>query len=222
MRIRTRYKLFKIVILLAVVVFVVSLYDMFIAPSEQKTDLQAYVLIAYAVLILVGLVLYIGRKPKLTQDEPIIAEELAAVPEGVEPEPLPTLEEQEEAVEIVEVPKPRQTVSSAGLGGPSTFRCPFCSNLFALEATHVHRDADVRMTCPYCTNRIRIPRRPKVARGKTKGLRHVAPSDQVLYACNNCGEVLRFSAPGSQMERALLVQTCPNCKSRQMTLATAA
>jgi len=134
------------------------------------------------------------------------------------PEPVPMLAE--EAVELEEVPKRRPLVA-ADVQGPQAFRCPFCSQVFGLEATHLDRSNDFRMNCPYCANNIRVPRAPKVAAGDLQGVKDARLEDRVLYACSNCGEVLRFTAPGSRLERALSVSTCPNCRSPSLVLAAA-
>lgn len=210
MRIRTRYTLFKGLMALGVLVFAASLYDMF----ANEADWQFYILAAYALLIVLALVLYIGHKPKIEED--ILTEQLPADA----PQALP-VEEEIAAAEIVEIPKQRAYVPASSMGPGHHFRCPFCSNLFELAATHARRTKDFRMNCPYCANSIRVPARPKVAPGDLAAFRSAAPDERVHYACRNCGEVLQFTAPGSRLERALRVATCPQCSSRQVTVAAA-
>jgi transcription elongation factor Elf1 len=214
-RIRTRHKLFRAIIGVAVLVFLASLFDMFLNDAAWMT----YVLATYLVLAVLALVLYLGHKPVLPDEEP--------VPEGaVEPMPVPdplaaeAAAQEEAVVEIEEVPK-RRPIGGVHVEGPHYFRCPFCSHAFALEATHLRRTHDFRMNCPYCANSIRVPRKPKVAPGNVRPLHHAAPGERVLFACTNCGEVLRFTAPQSRLERALSVTTCPQCRSPTLALATA-
>jgi uncharacterized Zn-finger protein len=214
-RIRTRYKLFRAIIVVAIIVFLVSLYDMFGRDAEW----QRYILLAYLVLAVLALILYIGHKPVLTE-EPIVSEELVATPEGGEPQvPLPVPEE-EAVVEVSEVAKPR-AYAAGPVQGPHAFRCPYCSQVFGLEATHLRRSNDFRMDCPYCANNIRIPRAPKVAPGDLKRVKRAKHADRVLFTCGSCGEVLRFTAPQSRLERALSVRSCPNCRSPSVVLAAA-
>lgn len=221
MRIRTRYKFFKLFALLAIVVFGLSLYDVFM----NDADWLIYILIAYGALLLFDLLFYLGRKPILEEGEPIVAEEIQATPEPVEgeeaPAPPPPAGEPVEAVEVVEVPKRRSVAVSHNVRGPHHFKCPYCTNLFALELTHLNQRADFRMTCPYCGNSIRIPRRPRVAPGDLGSLRSAAPRDRVLYTCSNCGEVIRFTAPQSRLNELLNVSTCPHCRSGRVSSATA-
>lgn len=214
MRIRTRHKLFKIIIAVAIIVFLVSLYDMFLNEAEW----QIYILLTYLVLAFFALVLYIGHKPDLNVEEPIITEQIAA--RGIDEAPPPVPQVEEEAIEVTEVPKPR-AYAAGPVQGPHAFRCPFCSQVFGLEATHLRRSNDFRIACPYCANNIRIPRAPKVAAGDVGVVRHARESEQVLFTCTTCGEVLRFTAPRSRLERALHVNTCPNCRSPTVLLATA-
>lgn len=208
MRIRTRYKLFKAIMVAAVLVFALTLYDMF----ANEAGWQAPLLIAYVLLIALGLLLYVGYKPTLVEPGPL-GEPVAEPVTGA-------VAEEEAVVELAEVPKRRAV--GVRVEGPHAFRCPFCSQVFALEATHLDRTSDFRMNCPYCANNIRVPRRPKVAPGDLRPLAHAPTSERVLFTCNNCGEVLRFTAPDSRLERALTVSTCPNCRSPSVALAAPA
>ena len=216
MKIRTRHKLFKAIIAVAVVVFLFSLFDMFARDAE----FQNYVLLAYIVLAILALILYIGHKPDLTEEEPIVAEELDATPAGMEPSLALPIAEEEAAIEVTELTKPR-AYASGPIQGPHAFRCPFCSQVFGLEATHLRRQNDFRIDCPYCANNIRIPRAPKIAPGNLKGVNRAKEDDRVLFTCTNCGEVLRFTAPESRLERSLNVRSCPNCRSGSVQLASA-
>lgn len=216
MRIRTRHKLFKLLMLLAVLNFAFSLYDNY----QLEQEFQVPVLLAYGVLAVLALLLYLGYKPDLSPEEPVITEEVVARP--AEEEPAPELLEPEtayEAVEVEEVPKPKPATASGDLRGRHAFRCPFCSNTFALESTHAGRAKDFRMSCPFCANNIRIPHRPKVTKGDMRALSSAPPSERVLYACRNCGEVLRFTAPGSRLRQAFSIVTCPHCESRHLVPA---
>lgn len=215
MRIRTRYKWFRILILAAILAFLFSLYDIFANDSHLFIPVMG----AYLVLFVAGLLLYLGHKPIL-DEEGLQTEVVTARPEG-EPAPTPP-EEEEEAVEVVEVPKPaRPRVPHLNVAGPHFFKCPFCSNLFAFEMTHLGGRKAFRMNCPYCANSIRIPRQPKVATQKVEGLWHPTPEAQALMTCTRCGEVLRITAPGSQWERLLHVQACPHCARTGVVPASA-
>lgn len=217
MKIRTRHKLLKAIMVLAVLTFLVSLYDMFYNDASW----EAILLITYVVLAFLALLLYIGFKPSLEKDEPIVTEELRAEPAGVDPLPAPLpVDEPLVAEEIVEIP--RRHTTAGPLEGPHTFKCPFCSNTFALEASHIQRKADFRMNCPFCGNDVKIPQTPHLTRARGVDVRHARTSEKALYTCSSCGEVLRVTAPGSLLERFLNIRACPNCNSRQMVPATPA
>lgn len=209
MRIRTRYKLFQAVGVLAVLAFFFSLFDIF----GNQSDLFIPVMIGFLVLLAVDAVLYVGRKP-LLDEEGIETEIISATPEGNEPVP-------DDALEVVEVARSRPRLSNVQVAGPHHFRCPFCSNLFSVELTHLRGRSDFRMNCPYCSNTIRVPREPKVTAQSIDALVHAAPSDRAVFTCTHCGEVLRFTAPGSRIERFLHVQLCPNCRRSAVVPAVA-
>ena len=200
MRIRTRYKWFKILIALAIVTFIISLYDMF----ANQSDWFVYVMIVYLVLAIIALILYIGHKPTL-EDEP--------TPVLAEPEPTPV---PQDVVEEVTPPMELQ------VQGPHHFRCPFCANIFALELTHLQKQHELRMDCPFCANTIRIPRRPKLAAGQPVEMSGIGPREQAIFACENCGEALRYSAPGQRAEERARVYTCPHCGSTRVGPAVGA
>lgn len=211
MRIRTRHRLFKVLVALAVIVFAGTLYDMFVNDSGW----QIYFLLGYGVLLLAALLLYVGRKPVLPDD--LVSEVATAAPEPVAPAGQPT----EEAAEVRPDP-PRRALGHAAMGGPHHFACPFCSHRFGLQATHVRRLADFRLDCPYCGNSIRIPRRPRVTSAPLDDLEAAAPPDRVHFACERCGEVLRLTAPGARSDRPPTVSNCPHCQNATVVLAAAA
>lgn len=190
MRIRTRYKLFRIIIIVGIVVFLVSLYDIFANESQWFI----YVMIGYAALAILALILYLGYKPKL-DEEPVAAE------------PAPPVEG--DVVTEVPPPEPRRL----NVQGPHHFRCPFCANVFALELTHLRKEHELRMDCPFCANTIRIPRRPKLSPGAPVRMDRITPDEQALFVCENCGEELRYSTPGQRAEARARVHTCPHCGS---------
>lgn len=198
MRIRTRYTLFKGIIALAVVTFLVSLYDIFARDSEWFFIVMA----VYAVLALFALVLYIGHKPRL-EGEPTPVEPVPVVPD-------------QDVVAEVEPARP------LAVEGPHHFRCPFCSNIFALELTHLQKKYELRMDCPFCANTIRIPARPKLAPGLPIQMDAVSPPEQAVFVCFNCGEMLRYSAPGQRAEDHARVRSCPHCGSDQVGPAVGA
>jgi DNA-directed RNA polymerase subunit RPC12/RpoP len=228
MRIRTRHKLFKLLILLAVVNYLVFLYDVLLNESE----FFVYVMIGFLAILFFVLLLYIGVKPDL-DDEPELLETVTAEPEAdemedslfaapaeeeppmAEPTPEPILEE---APEVVEIPKPHANVDAANMRGPHHYRCPFCSHVFGVEATHLRNRRELRVSCPYCANHIRIPAKPKVVVGEVPRGR-VEDKDRVAYSCSNCGEVLRITAPQSSIRRRLIVQACSHCGSTRLTRA---
>lgn len=226
-RIRTRYKLFKAIIAVAVIVFLATLYDMFFNDSAWRDGL----LIGYVALGVVALLLYIGHKPDL--DEPVAVALPAVEPEPepvpaiveppppVEPPPIetPIFAEPEPVAMIEEVPRSQRVVGAVDVQGPHNFRCPFCVSTFALEATHINRRSDFRMDCPYCGRSIRIPRDPRIAKGEPVHVEEAAPQDRGLYTCSTCGEVLRFTAPHKPDDRRYGVRTCPNCESPQVQAA---
>lgn len=153
MKIRTRHRLFKIIIGVAIATFVLSLYDIFAHQSGWFIPVMAvYVLLAVAALIL-----YIGRKPQLEE------ETVVAAPEAEAPQDL--------AVETT----PRSQVA---VQGPHHFRCPFCSQVFALELTNLRKEHEMKMDCPYCANTIRVPRSPKFVPGSLVPMDDVRPTDQ--------------------------------------------
>lgn len=197
MKIRTRYTLFKILLGLAVFTFLVSLWDIF----GNQSDLFEEIMIGYVVLAVLALVLYIGHKPDL-DEEPVV---LAA------PEPVP------EQDVVGEVGAPALDVK-----GPHHFRCPFCSNIFALELTHLQKRHETRMDCPFCANTIRIPARPKLSPGEPVAMGSVSAMEQAVFVCANCGEVLRYSAPGQRAEDRARVHTCPHCGSDRVDPAVGA
>ena len=206
MRIRTRYKLFKIIAALAVVVFVASLYDMFQNASEWFVP----IMVAYVVLALGALLLYIGYKPDLDEEEgePVLSGPVVVAA----PEPIAA----QDVVE--EVPRPR----NVNVAGAHHFRCPFCSNVFALELTHLRKEHELRMDCPFCANTIRIPRNPKLSPGQAVDLTAIGPSEQALFVCEACGEFLRYTAPGQRAEDRARVHTCPHCGSERVDPAVGA
>lgn len=219
MRIRTRYTLFKAIGGLGVLVFLLSLYDMF----ANDAALQAIVLLSYAVLLLSALVLYVGYKPNLDTDEPLVSETIESQPDG-QPDAGPDVvvtESAAEATEVVEVPKTTRVALRAPLRGTHHFRCPFCSNVFAFEASHLERGADFRMGCPYCVNRIRIPKTPKVGRANLKAFRTAAQSDQVSFACSSCDETVRITAPFAAQDRRAALPACPRCGRATMAAVAA-
>lgn len=193
MRIRTRYKLFRIIIGVGILVFVASLYDIF----ANKSEWFVYVMIGYAVLAVLALILYLGYKPDLTE-----------APVVVEPEPLPP----QDVVTEVPPPEPRRL----NVQGPHHFRCPFCANVFALELTHLRKEHELRMDCPFCANTIRVPRTPKLSPGLPVRMDRITPPEQALFICENCGEELRYSAPGQRAEARARVHTCPHCGSARV------
>lgn len=204
MRIRTRYRVFRLVILVALLAFAFSLWDLLANDSGFFIP----VMIAYAALFLLGLLLYLGHKPVL-DDTVMAAEFIEATPEGKPAEPTP---EPEEVIEVVELAKTRPHIASVNVSGPHHFKCPFCSHLFSMELTHLRGRKDFWMNCPYCANNIRIPRQPRLATGKLDAVSNAAPGEKALFTCTRCGEVLRFTAPGGRLDRFLHVQACPNCK----------
>lgn len=190
MKIRTRHRLFKIIIAVAIVTFVLSLYDIFVNQSGWFIPVMA----VYVVLAVAALVLYVGRKPQLE-------ETVVAAPDEETPQDL--------AVETT----PRSEVS---VRGPHHFRCPFCSQVFALELTNLRKQHELKMDCPYCANTIRVPRSPKLVPGSLVPMEEIQPADQAVFACASCGENLRFSAPGTAPEPRVHVYTCPHCGSNQV------
>jgi Zn finger protein HypA/HybF involved in hydrogenase expression len=188
LRIRTRYKLFRIILVLSIITFILSLYDIFANASAWFIP----VMIVYIVLAIFALILYIGHKPQL--DEEILAA----------PEPMPP---QDVAAEVAR---------GVNVQGPHHFRCPFCANIFALELTHLRKEHELRMDCPFCSNTIRIPRRPKLAAGQPVRLDLATPDEQALFTCENCGEVLRYTAPGQHPTDHVRVHTCPHCGSERV------
>lgn len=224
MRIRTRHKLLKLLAGLAIVVFLASLWDMFLNDGE----LIIAVLGAYAVLLFLALLLYVGHKPTLDPREPIVAEELDARPVPVAGEPeepaWPTEgedEEPEDVTQIEEVPKPRAHVGTLDVGSTNHFKCPFCSNVFGVAASHRRRN-DFRVNCPFCANSVRVPKRPKVTQGDLSEFSHASPSERRVFACAECGEQIQFTAPHGKPARSLHVMQCPNCKSRRVLPAETA
>lgn len=199
MKIRTRYTLFKIIIALAVVIFLVSLWDIFV----NESDLFEEIMLGYIVLAVAALILYLGHKPDLDEEEPIVL---------AEPEPMPA----QDVVAEIAPPQPLD------VKGPHNFRCPFCSNVFALELTHLQKRHETRMDCPFCANTIRIPSRPKLAAGNPVEMNSVSAAEQAVFVCGNCGEVLRYSAPGQRPEDRLRVHTCPHCGSDRVDPAAGA
>lgn len=192
MKIRTRYKLFRIIIGIGIVVFLASLYDIFL----NKSAWFIYVMIAYVVLAIFALILYLGYKPRL--DEPVVAEPAPVVPQDV----------------VTEVPPPEPR--RLNVQGPHHFRCPFCANVFALELTHLRKEHELRMDCPFCANTIRVPRRPKLSPGAPVRMDRISKDEQALFICENCGEELRYSAPGQRAEARARVHTCPHCGSQRV------
>jgi Zn finger protein HypA/HybF involved in hydrogenase expression len=197
LRIRTRYLLFKIILGVAIAVFVLSLVDIF----GNKSGLFIPVMITYVVLAVLALILYIGHKPDLEAETVLAA-----------PEPVPDQTVVEEVT-----PRPALNVQ-----GPHNFRCPFCANVFALELTHLRKEHDIRMDCPFCANTIRIPRRPRLSPGQAVRTDLATPEEQALFVCENCGEVLRYTAPGQQAVQNARVHTCPHCGSERVDPATGA
>lgn len=217
MRIRTRHKLFKILITLAVLNYLLFLYDVLFNNSE----LFIWVMIGFVVLILLTLLLYIGVKPELEPGDVVARETVEAEPEAQEipemPEPQPALPPPtpDEAVQVVEIPKPHAQVDPSRIRGPHHYRCPFCSHVFSMEATHLQRRQELRITCPYCANHVRVPAAARIVVGEVpRGW--VPDTDRVAYQCQNCAEVLRFSAPASGIKRHLQIQTCPHCGSSRL------
>ncbi|HLE48122.1 MAG TPA: hypothetical protein VI818_07485 [Candidatus Thermoplasmatota archaeon] len=202
MRIRTRYTLFKVIAALAVLVFVASLYDMFQNASEWFIP----IMVAYVVLALFALLLYLGYKPDLEEEA---AQAMVAAPEPISPQ------------DVVEEVAPPPTLD-VKVSGAHHFRCPFCSNTFALELTHLRKVHELRMDCPFCSNTIRIPRNPKLSPGLPVDLSSPAPAEQALFVCENCGEFLRYTAPGQRAEDRARVHTCPHCGSEQVDPAVGA
>jgi len=199
LKIRTRYKLFKVIIALAVVTFLVSLWDIF----GNKSDLFEEIMIAYIVLAVLALILYIGHKPDLDEEEPIVV---------ATPEPMP---DQDVVAEVTPAP-------ALDIQGPHHFRCPFCSNIFALELTHLQKRHETRMDCPFCANTIRIPSRPKLAPGEPVAMESISSAEQAVFVCGNCGEVIRYSAPGQRPEDRARVHSCPHCGSDRVNPAVGA
>ena len=119
---------------------------------------------------------------------------------------------------VIEIPKPRAQLTGASMHGPHHYRCPFCSHVFSFEATHLKERKDVGAACPYCSNHLRIPARPHVVVGPIPRGALMA-SDRVAFACGNCGEVLRFTAPGSSIQRYLRLDACPHCGSTRLSRA---
>lgn len=218
MRIRTRHTLFKVLIALGVLTYLVFLYDILLNDSAWFV----YVMGAFVVLILLTLLLYLGVKPDVEPGDIMAAETVEAEPEAdelpeTEAEPQPQLPPPtpDEAVEVVEIPKQREHVDPSRIRGPHHYRCPFCSRVFSMEATHLDRRRDLRVSCPYCANHIRIPSAARIVVGDVpRGW--VPDSDQIAFHCQNCGEVMRFSAPASGIRRRLNVQTCPHCGSGRL------
>jgi Zn finger protein HypA/HybF involved in hydrogenase expression len=195
-KIRTRYKLFKAIIVLAVVVFLVSLWDIF----GNDSDLFEEIMLAYIVLGVLALILYIGHKPDLDEEPVVLAT----------PEPMP---EQDVVAEVT---------PGLEVQGPHHFRCPFCSNVFALELTHLQKRHETRMDCPFCANTIRIPSRPKLAPGEPVAMDSISAAEQAVFVCSNCGEIIRYSAPGQRAEERARVHTCPHCGSDRVSSAAGA
>lgn len=198
MKIRTRYTLFKIIIALAIVTFLVSLWDIF----GNASDLFEEIMLAYIILAVAALILYLGHKPDLDEEPVVVAE----------PEPMPP----QDVVAEVAPPQPLD------VKGPHNFRCPFCSNVFALELTHLQKRHETRMDCPFCANTIRIPSRPKLAPGNPIEMGAISAAEQAVFVCANCGEVLRYSAPGQRAEDRVRVHTCPHCGSDRVDPAVGA
>ncbi len=216
MRIRTRHTLFKVLIAAAVLAYLAFLYDIILNDSAWFI----YVMGAFVVLILLTLLLYIGVKPDVEPGDILAAETVEAEPEAEElPEPEPQVElpppTPDEAVEVVEIPKPHAQVDPSRIRGPHHYRCPYCSHVFSMEATHLDRRRELRVSCPYCSNHIRIPAAARIVVGEVP---HgwVPDTDRMAYQCQNCGEVMRFSAPASGIKRRLNVQTCPHCGSGRL------
>lgn len=217
MKIRTRYTLFKAIIVVAILVFLATLYDMF----QNASEWIAIMFLLYAVLAVFALLLYIGWKPNLDEEEAVVSEVIRAEPEppaAVAVAPPPGHEEPLWADEIVEVP--RRRTPWANLQGPHHFKCPLCANVFALEASHIQRKSDFRLNCPYCGNDVKIPHLPHMTRAKRADVAHARADEKGMYTCTSCGEIVRVTAPGSALERLLNIKACPNCSSRQMTPAT--
>lgn len=191
MRIRTRYTLFRSILAVAIAVFVLSLFDIFANASAWFVP----VMIAYVALAVLALILYIGHKPDL-EAETVVAE----------PEPVPDQTVVEEVT-----PAPQLNVQ-----GPHHFRCPFCANIFALELTHLRKEHDIRMDCPFCANNIRIPRRPRLSPGRPVRTELATPEEQAAFVCDNCGEQLRYTAPGRRAMDKARVHTCPHCGSERV------
>jgi DNA-directed RNA polymerase subunit RPC12/RpoP len=229
-RIRTRHSLFKALIVVGVVTYLVFLYDILLNESAWFI----YVMIAFLALIVLALVLYLGRKPDVAEEteaeyavealpeEPAEeAVEAEPVPwPGYEAEPAPAPEpEPDETVEIVEeIPKPRTPVPATAIHGPHHYRCPFCSRVFSMEATHLTGRMELRLSCPFCRNRIRVPSQPRMVVGHVPSM-PATQHEQAAFTCNECGEVLRFTAAASAIQRMLHVQNCPNCGNARLSRA---
>ena len=198
MKIRTRYTLFKVIIALAIVTFLVSLWDIF----GNESQLFEEIMLAYIVLAVLALILYLGHKPDLDEEPVVVAT----------PEPVPDQDV------VAEVTPPR----ALDVQGPHNFRCPFCSNIFALELTHLQKQHETRMDCPFCANTIRIPARPKLAPGEPISMASISAAEQAVFVCSNCGEVMRYSAPGQRPEDRIRVHTCPHCGSDRVSPAAGA
>jgi transcription elongation factor Elf1 len=220
-RIRTRHKLLKLLIALAVVNYVVFLFDILFNAS----DLFIWVMLGFVVLIILTLLLYLGVKPTLEEGDIVAADEVLAEaeepvpafpPEVPAPDPLPP-PTRDEVVEVVEIPRRRPEVSAASMRGPHHYRCPFCSHVFSMEATHLKNRRDIRMSCPYCSNHVRIPPRARIVVGAIPRGR-VADKDRAAYRCAKCGEVRRVSAPASTARR-MVMQGCANCGSSRLDRA---
>jgi DNA-directed RNA polymerase subunit RPC12/RpoP len=197
-KIRTRYLWFKGIIVAAIVTFAVSLFDIFGNDSEWF----APIMIAYIVLAVAALILYIGHKPDLDDGPAVVAT----------PQTMPD----QDVVTQLATPK------HLDVKGPHNFRCPFCSNIFALELTHLEKRHEIRMDCPFCANTIRIPSRPKLAPGTQIAMETIGPAEQAVFVCGNCGEVLRYSSPGHRAEEHARVHTCPHCGSDRVDPAVGA
>src|SRR5688572_22246807 len=159
-------------------------------------------MLGYIVLAVAALILYLGHKPDLDEEPVVLAE----------PEPVP---EQDVVAEVA-------PAAPLAVQGPHNFRCPFCSNVFALELTHLQKRHETRMDCPFCANTIRIPSRPKLSPGDPVAMASISAAEQAVFVCSNCGEVLRYSAPGQRAESRARVHTCPHCGSDRVDPAVGA